>query len=365
MVKNGYEQDFAERCFNQIRGFGEYGFPESHAASFALLVYVSAWLKCHYPAVFACAILNSQPMGFYAPAQLVRDAQEHGVAVRPVDIAQSCWDHTLEADGAGGFALRLGFRQIKGLRQADVEAIIAARNRGDAATMRRLWQRTELGRQPFTKLAEADGWGSHRLNRRAALWAATGLQEKPLPLFAAAAAAEKETEPAVALPPMSLGEEVAADYKHLALSLKSHPLALLRDKLSARGVLPHERLRDVRDGGKVKVAGIVLIRQQPGTAKGVIFMTLEDETGVANIVLWPKIFAQFRRVALGSRLLGVEGRIQRDDSGYVIHVVADRLVDLSDHLRSLTQPPIPRDMPKPDHRARRPRDTFPASRDFR
>jgi error-prone DNA polymerase len=366
MIENGYKRDFAERCFRQIEGFGDYGFPESHAASFALLVYASAWLKCHYPAVFACAILNSQPMGFYAPAQLVRDAQEHGVEIRPVDVGHSCWDHTLEGDGKGGFALRLGFRQIKGLRQAEAEALVSARATGDVATMRRLWQRAGLHRQAFETLADGDGWGSLDLDRRAALWQATGLPEKTLPLFAAARQNDAATsdEPAVALPRMSLSEEVAADYKHLALSLKSHPMALLRDTLSNEGIMPNRHLGTLRDGSKAKVAGIVLVRQQPGTAKGVIFMTIEDETGVANIVLWPPIFQRFRRVALGSRILGVMGRVQRDESGFVIHVVADRLFDLSDRLRELTQPPIPREMPEPDHRARRRRNALPPSRDF-
>src|SRR5262249_33149763 len=226
MVANGYERDFAERCFEQIKGFGEYGFPESHAASFALLVYASAWLKCFYPAVFACAILNSQPMGFYAPAQLVRDAREHGVEVRPVDIAASFWDHTLEPDGQGGFALRLGSRKVKGLREEEAKQLVEARDAGDAASMRRLWQRSKVKRQAYEKLADGDGWNGIGLKRRDALWAASGLGEKPLPLFAAAARPEKSTETAAALPAMSLGEEVTADYNHLRLSLKAHPLSL-------------------------------------------------------------------------------------------------------------------------------------------
>ena len=367
MAANGYDRDFAERCFRQIEGFGEYGFPESHAASFALLVYVSAWLKCHYPAIFACAILNSQPMGFYAPAQLVRDAKEHGVEIRPVDIGHSCWDHTLEKDGKGGFALRLGLRQIKGFREADAESLVAARDKGDALTMQRLWQRSALPRAAFAKLADGDGWSSLGLNRRHSLWQAAGLQEKPLPLFAAATrdeAAPSDAAGAVGLPPMSLGEEVTADYNHLRLSLKSHPLALLRDRLARDGIIPNRDLIKLRDGRFAQVAGLVLVRQQPDTASGVIFMTLEDETGIANIVLWPKIFARYRRAALGSRLLRVAGRIQRDESGHVIHVIAERLADLSDTLHDLTEPPIPRDMPEPDKRGRGRRDLFPPSRDF-
>jgi len=368
MIRNGYSREFAERCFHQIEGFGDYGFPESHAASFALLVYASAWLKCHYPAVFACAILNSQPMGFYAPAQLVRDAREHGVEVRPVDIAASCWDHTLEPDGKGGFALRLGFRQVQGFREEDAKTLVAARAKGDAATMRRLWQRAgKLNRGAFEKLADGDGWNGIGLKRRDALWAASGLGAPPLPLFAAAEKPDDAPEPAVPLPAMSLGEEVTADYNHLRLSLKAHPLSLLRTRLQGEGAITARDLRDIEDGRCVKLAGIVLIRQQPGTAKGVIFMTIEDETGAANIVLWPDVFAQFRRVAVSSRVLGVTGKVQRDQSGYVIHVIAEKLVDLSHRLAALDQPLIPRELPGPDSRERwrRPRTTFPASRDFR
>ena len=365
MVKNGYERDFAVRCFNQIKGFGDYGFPESHAASFALLVYVSAWLKCHYPAVFACAILNSQPMGFYAPAQLIRDAREHGVEVRPVDVSHSFWDHTLEPDGKGDYALRLGFRRVKGFRQADAETLVAAREKGDVATMRRLWLGAGLPRQALKTLADGDGWNSLGLNRRDALWTATGLTEKPLPLFAAAAERDEgRDEPMPALPAMSLGEEVAADYKHLALSLKAHPLALKRTAFTADGFMPNRQLATLKDGRKAKVAGLVLVRQQPGTAKGVIFMTIEDETGVANIVLWPPIFQRFHRIAVTSRILGVIGRVQRDESGFVIHVIADRLVDLSDRLPELTAPPIPREMPEPERPRSGGRHALPPSRDF-
>jgi error-prone DNA polymerase len=366
MIDNEYEPAFAERCFSQIEGFGDYGFPESHAASFALLVYASAWLKCFYPAVFACAILNSQPMGFYAPAQLVRDAKEHGVEVRPVDIAASFWDHTLEPDGQGGFALRLGFRQVKGFSEEETKELVDARTVGDAATMRRLWQNSKLKRAAFEKLADGDGWNGIGLKRRDALWAASGLGEKLLPLFAAATRPDTATEPAVMLPAMSPGEEVTADYNHLRLSLKAHPLSLLRPKLKREHALRNRDLAAMKDGQRAKLAGIVLVRQQPGTAKGVIFMTLEDETGIANIVLWPDVFARFRRVAVNSRVLGIEGKVQRDKSGYVIHVIANRLVDLSKRLAALDQPLIPREMPEPDPRDRwhRRRDAFPPSRDF-
>ncbi len=375
MVERFYQRDFAERCFRQIEGFGEYGFPESHAASFALLVYVSAWLKCHYPAVFAAAILNSQPMGFYAPAQLVRDAKEHGVAVRPVDVAYSHWDCTLEPEGDGTFALRLGFRQIKGFREADATALVAARDRGDGAAMARLWRTSELQRRAIETLAKGDAWGSQGLNRRAAEWAAMGL-DTAAPLFAAADAAELRREAAVALPAMSLGEEVTEDYRHLRLSLKEHPVALLRASLAARRIVPSQRLREIRDGKRIRVAGIVLVRQQPGTASGVIFMTLEDETGVANIVVWPRVFERFRRIVIGGRLIGVEGRVQRDDGGQVIHVVADRLADFSAELAALAAPPDPFDAalaradevrrpPGLDPRSRGRREAMPSSRDFR
>jgi error-prone DNA polymerase len=367
MVGNGYQRDFAERCFHQIEGFGDYGFPESHAASFALLVYVSAWLKCHYPAVFACAILNSQPMGFYQPAQLVRDAAEHNVDIRPVDIGHSFWDHTLEADGKGGYALRLGFRQIKGFRETDAKKLVEARVHDDRATMQEIARRTGLKRPVFETLADGDGLNSLGLNRHAALWDATGLRdENSLPLFAAAAGkpAAPERASAAALPPMSLGEEIIADYNHLRLSLKAHPLSLMREKLVRRGYRPSRALRDVTDGTRLQVAGLVLVRQQPGTASGVIFMTLEDETGIANIVLWPKIFTQFRVAALNSRVLGVAGRVQRDESGFVIHVIAETLTDLSAGLNALTEPAIPRGMPEPDHRSRGRHLDLPPSRDF-
>jgi error-prone DNA polymerase len=355
MIANGYEPDFAERCFRQIEGFGEYGFPESHAASFALLVYASSWIKCHYPDVFACAILNSQPMGFYRPAQLIRDAREHGVEVRPVDVMHSEWDCTLEPLTEGHrsgprrndnlpnkacYALRLGFRQLKGFGEENAKAMVVAREQGDFAAMRAVWLRAGLSSRALETLAKGDAWGSLKLDRRGALWAAKGLGAPPLPLFAATDR-EEAVEPPVSLPAMSMGQEVTEDYRHLSLSLKTHPMALLRGTLGGMGYVQSERLKELRDGAKVNVAGIVLIRQQPGTASGVIFVTLEDETGVANIVVWPSVFQVFRRELLGSQLMGVTGLVQRDESGYVIHVVADRLADLSTHLHSLGKPARP------------------------
>ncbi|MEZ5788615.1 MAG: OB-fold nucleic acid binding domain-containing protein [Xanthobacteraceae bacterium] len=472
MAARGYPRDFAERCFNQIEGFGEYGFPESHAASFALLVYASAWIKCRYPDVFAAALLNSQPMGFYAPAQIVRDAQEHGVEVRPVDVNFSDWDNTLEqlmtsprlrgevdvralastsgegaspqsaflenpphparrcasrhprpasgerekeprlhprrADmeneqprhlppsplaGEGGegrrsepgegesrergasltpphlpslrsdalsregrghntaprlhprhaemrndirtaHAIRLGMRQISGFAEADARAIAQVRGAG-FDSIRDLWLRTRLTPAVLERLAQADAFRSLGLDRRKALWALRALRragdKDDLPLFARVAMPERE--PDVALTPMLLGEHVIADYRHLHLSLKAHPAAFLRAHFDRRAMLRSERLAEIPSGRLVNVAGIVLVRQRPGTAKGVIFMTIEDETGVANIIVWPQVFETFRPVVLGARLVGVSGRLQ-NESG-VIHVVANRLDDLTPLLTRL------------------------------
>jgi error-prone DNA polymerase len=331
MVGKGYQRDFAERVFKQIEGFGEYGFPESHAASFAHLVYVSAWLKCHHPAVFACALLNSQPMGFYAPSQIVRDAVEHGVAVRPVEVNASVWDCTLE-----GAALRLGFRQIGGLRQADADALVAARGDGYDSP-HSLWRRSGLSAKSLETLAQADAFASMGLTRREALWAVRAFTAPPPPLFAAMGVDAPASGPKVTLPTMSLGEEVVEDYAALRLSLKVHPLALLREPLAQHGVVPAARLRQ-RSSGKVAVAGLVMVRQRPGSAKGVIFLTLEDETGIANIVIWPKLFEDSRQAVLTGKLLRIDGRLQRE--GVVIHVVADKVVDLTPWLGKLTTEPM-------------------------
>jgi error-prone DNA polymerase len=336
MAANGYARDFAERCFKQIEGFGTYGFPESHATSFALLVYVSSWLKCHHPAAFACALLNSQPMGFYAPAQIVRDARDHGVAVLPVDVNASAWDCTLEPNSSN-LALRLGFRQVKGLKQEEMERLVERRGNGyaDLATLRR---RADISAGALDRLARADAFGSLALARRGALWSAIGLDrtgqelDQP-PLFAWAEGAACP-EPEVALPPMTLGEEVAQDYSNLCLSLRCHPLALLRPWLGRR-VVRAEQLASIADGRRVEVAGITLVRQRPGTASGVIFVTLEDETGVANLVVWPAVFERYRRVLLGAQLMVVRGKLQRE--GIVIHVVAEALIDRSDLLARLSE----------------------------
>ncbi len=406
MLANGYARDFAERCFGQIEGFGEYGFPESHAASFALLVYASAWLKCHYPDAFAAALLNAQPMGFYAPAQIVRDAREHGVEVRPPDVNFSAYEATLEpvsnaapplhalhremeSDIRTRCAIRLGLREITGLKKEDAEAIVAGRSasltsprvrgevdpperseggsgegvsslplaerpphpacsfaarhplpaRGEREvpydSLRDLWLRTGLAPRTIERLADADAFGSLGLSRRDALWAVKALgrtgDHEDLPLFRAGNAPTQE--PDVALTPMPPGEEVVNDYRFLKLSLRAHPASFLRADLARRRIVGNETLRSVRDGARARISGLITVRQRPGTAKGVIFMTIEDETSIANIIVWPKVFERFRAVVLGARYVAVSGPVQ-SDSG-VIHVVAERIEDLTPLLAQL------------------------------
>lgn len=370
MVARGYERSFAEHCFKQIEGFGEYGFPESHAASFALLVYASCWVKARYPDVFAAALLNAQPMGFYAPAQIVRDAREHGVEIRAPDVNHSDWDCTLEPghpaaerlhpahvsmreDIHATHALRLGFRTIKGASEADLR-IVAARRGAGYDSVRDLWLRTGLSPAQIERLAEADAFASLGLARRDALWAVKALRRSgdkdDLPLFAAAAMAERE--PDADLPPMPLGQEVVSDYRSLTLSLKAHPVSFLREKLARGGVTRNADLAGVRDGARVSVAGLVLIRQRPGSARGVIFMTLEDETGIANLIVWPKVFEVFRPVVIGARLVGVRGRLQRANG--VTHVVADSLEDRSGLLAEIAGAggPMPEALARADEVAR-------------
>ncbi len=418
MLERGYPREFAERCFGQIEGFGEYGFPESHAASFALLVYASAWLKCHYPDVFAAALLNAQPMGFYAPAQIVRDVREHGVEVRPPDVNFSDYEATLEPgpaaagrlhelhrDMAGDIrtthAIRLGLREIKGLSEEDAKLIVARRSSfftsplagkvdqrrlagvdrvgGKQQTsalastplpippptkgrsrpsstgyggrkecvasteqvisydsLRDLWLRTGLAPRVIERLADADAFGSLGLSRRDALWAVKALQRsgdhEDLPLFRVPAA---RREPDVALTPMPIGEEVVNDYRFLRLSLRAHPSSFLRADLARRNIAANDTLRATRNGAWVRVSGLITVRQRPGTAKGVIFMTIEDETAIANIIVWPKTFERFRPIVLGARFVVVSGRMQ-SESG-VIHVVADRLEDLTPLLARLAE----------------------------
>jgi len=345
MVRRGYAREFAEHCFSQIEGFGEYGFPESHAASFALLVYASAWIKCHYPDVFCAAILNSQPMGFYQPAQLVRDARAHGVEIRPADINSSAWDCTLEQG-----AVRLGFRLINGLSEGELEKLIAARGNG-FSSIERLAAIAGVSRFTIERLAEADAFHSLGLDRRAALWAARRLDvigirttrrtaaaaktEEALPLLTPHLSDELFAEEPVALPAMSLSEHVVEDYVATGLSLKDHPVRFFRDRLTALGAVRNMELRNesVTQDETVTVSGLVLVRQQPGTSKGVVFMTLEDETDIANIIVWPKVFANNRRTVMTARFLAVRGRLQR--AGLVIHIIAEDFFDLSAELPAL------------------------------
>jgi len=339
MVERGYDPDFAARCFNQIKGFGEYGFPESHAASFAHLVYVSSWLKCHFPAAFAAALLNSQPMGFYAPAQIVRDAREHGVLVLPPDVNASGWDSTLEIPppvGEDHVAVRLGLRQIDGLPEHAAARLIAARENGPFADVADLQARAGLSPAVIERLAAADAFTSLGLSRRQALWDARSLIAAPdLPLFAHANSRDQGAEMVpTRLPKMPLSEEVVADYQTQRLSLKAHPMAFLRASLGQRGFLRCGDLAAAKERGMVHVAGVVLIRQRPGSAKGVVFITIEDETGVANIVVWPDLKERFRKEVMGARLLEVRGRVERDDS--VIHVIAAHIRDASADLALLS-----------------------------
>jgi error-prone DNA polymerase len=353
MVARGYEKEFAERCFKQIEGFGEYGFPESHAASFALLVYASCWLKARYPDVFLAAILNSQPMGFYAPSQLIRDAREHGVEVLEPDINHSTWYSDLTAghyDSArihprhrsmtgvirSRYPVRLGFHRIKGLSEADMNQLVARRGEG-YRSVRDLWLRSGLSRAVIERLADADSFRSIGLDRRAALWAVRALDEKTaaerLPLFENSSADLLDHEPAIALPDMPAGEHVIQDYRTMSHSLKAHPVSFLRGDFAARGIVPTMALDTIPHGRRVTVAGLVLVRQRPGSARGVVFMTIEDETGVANAIIWPSVFGLYRPVVMGARLVGVKGKLQK--AGGVIHVVAEEVEDLSVHLAKL------------------------------
>ncbi|WP_210527700.1 error-prone DNA polymerase [Rubellimicrobium arenae] len=328
MVERGYDPDFARRCFDQIKGFGEYGFPESHAASFALLVYVSSWLKCHYPGAFGAALLNSQPMGFYAPAQIVRDMREHGVEVRAPDVNLSDWDTTLVPDGQGGVAVRLGFRTIGGFPRAAARRLLDARAE-PFRDIPDLQRRAGLSAAWVRRLAEADAMRSLFIDRRQALWEAGALRDAPdLPLFQGSP--DEGEEPAVPLPPMPLPEQVVADYQTLRLSLKAHPLSFLRRSLSAQGYITAAQLAGSRPFQRVKLAGLVLVRQRPGSAKGVCFITLEDETGSANLVVWPKVMETFRKVVMQARLLVIEGYVQREVE--IVHIVAERLIDRTDAL---------------------------------
>jgi error-prone DNA polymerase len=348
MVARGYDRAFAEACFRQIEGFGSYGFPESHAASFALLVYISAWLKCHHPAAFACALLNAQPMGFYAPAQIIRDARAHGVEVRPADANASFWDCTLE-----GSALRLGFRLIDGFRTGWADALIAARGSGFGNMV--ALEAAGLPRLALETLAGADALASLIPARREALWQ-MAVRQAPAALLAPRALPQAD------LPLMSAGEAVVADYRTTGLSLRAHPCALLREKLAAAGAIDCAAIAGAKDGTKLRVGGVVVVRQRPGTAKGTVFITIEDETGIANLIIWPSLVQLLRQKILGASLLIAEGRLQRSEEG-VTHIIVERLADRSAWLAGLDGPD---GAPAPQRRPGHPRDEriLGKSRDF-
>jgi error-prone DNA polymerase len=440
MIARGYDREFAENCFEQIKGFGSYGFPESHAAAFAQLVYVSSWLKRFHPDAFCCGLLNSQPMGFYAPAQIVGDARKNGVEVREIDVSYSFSQNILEEQCGEHHAVRLGFRQIDGFKWIDPdeevapatnterlspplwgrggeggltsesacgsppsltlphkgggkeeaddwgERIVAARRKRPFTSLEDFARDTKLPKRALILLADADAFRSLGLDRRAALWAVRRLPDDvPLPLFEAAIAREQPDEDAQPLPQMPLPEQVMADYQTARLSLKGHPMQFLRDGFSTEGVAACREVSDARNGQPIRCAGVVLVRQRPGSANGVVFMTLEDETGIANIVVWPKVMAQFRKEVMGARLVLVEGRIQSSPEK-VVHLVAERLIDRSYDLVGLANDALVRkralptgavlveplnddrhahpDIPAQKHRHPRNVRILPPSRDF-
>ncbi|HTQ15518.1 MAG TPA: error-prone DNA polymerase [Rhizomicrobium sp.] len=372
MTRRGYDAEFAQCCFNQIKGFGTYGFPESHAASFAHLVYISAWIKCHHSAAFCCALLNAQPMGFYAPAEIVRDAREHGVSVLAPDVNWSDWDNTLERDACGALCVRLGFRQVDGFREDWAREIVEMRGYG-YADFDGFARRAALPKAALMKLAEADALRSFQLDRREAAWAVRRLpDDDALPLFAALRAPELAEEHIAPLPTMPLSEHVLADYQTLRLSLKGNPMEFLRELFAAERTLSCREVSKGQDGRRARCAGIVLVRQMPGTA-GVVFVTLSDETGIANLVVWPRVFERYRKEVMGARLLWVEGKIQKSPEG-VVHLIAERLVDRTVELDRLSEDrfrasrPVGDIPPPPDPRNlhRHPRNVrvLPNSRDF-
>ena len=365
MIARGYDAEFAQNCFNQIKGFGEYGFPESHACSFAHLVYVSAWVKWLYPDVFAACLLNSQPMGFYAPAQIVRDAREHGVELRHPDVNASDWDASLEPrPRRRRHALRLGMRSIDGFRRDWAEAIMEARADGPFADLDDLRRRAALTPPALDRLAEADAYGSLHLTRRQGVWAARGAAPaSSAPLFEAMGLNEADGRPPEALPLLAPSEEVVGDYQTLRLSLKGHPVSFLRERLTQAGALTARDYPARPNGRRVVVGGVVLVRQRPGTAKGVCFMTLEDETGVANLVLWPDVFERFRPVAMGARMVLARGKVQTAEG--VTHLVVDHLENWTPMLGDLTPDAAPGSAHAPA-RGRHPRDVrvLPGARDF-
>ena len=332
MVGKNYEREYAERVFKQLEGFGSYGFPESHAASFAHIVYISCWIKCYYPDVFAAALLNSQPMGFYQPAQIVIDAERHGVIVRPVDVNHSVWDNTLEEKAGQYCALRLGFRQVSGLGQEDLQTLIDKRPNAGYTSISQISD-AGVSQVAIEKLSDADAFRSMQLNRREALWEIPALSDKPIGLFAGQAS-ESAQETQISLPFMTDAEHVVQDYAATGLSIKAHPVSFLREQLRLLHVTETSRLPELKNGDLIKVAGLITVRQRPGTAKGVLFITIEDETGFANLVVWEKTFEKYRKEILQSRLLMVEGKLQIE--GAVVHVVVKRCFNLNRLLSGLT-----------------------------
>jgi error-prone DNA polymerase len=348
MLDNGYTREFAERTFRQLEGFGSYGFPESHAASFALIAYASSWMKCHHPDVFLAAILNAQPMGFYAPAQLVRDARDHGIEIRPVDINLSEWDCTLEPTSGNHQAVRLGFCMVRSLNQKDAEQLVDRRLYGRIAVSRaeqkfktvdEVWRRANVPGTSLRHIAAADGFSGMGLSRREALWAIKALRDEALPLFRAADEAAGTLRPeaieaTVTLAPMTQGRETVEDYRAVGLSLRAHPVSFLRDRLAHQGYLPCRALRETPDGRRLSIAGLILVRQMPGSAKGVMFITLEDESANANLIVWPSVFEKNRRTILGASMLGCGGRVQKANG--VIHLIVEQVTDLSNELKHVS-----------------------------
>jgi error-prone DNA polymerase len=331
MTAKGYKEDYALRVFKQLEGFGSYGFPESHATSFAHLVYISCWLKCHYPDVFTAALLNSQPMGFYQPAQIVMDAEKHGVTVRPVDVNHSVWDNALEEKAGRYCAVRLGFRHVKGLSEENMQLLITARRAGYTS----INQLSDAGvpQAAIEKLTDADAFRSINLDRREALWEVPALSDKPIGLFTGQPS-ESAKETQIKLPFMTQAEHVVQDYAATGLSLKAHPVSFVREQLTMVHVTATGNLSALKDGDPVKVAGLVTVRQRPGTAKGILFITIEDETGFSNLVVWENVFDTYRKEILQARLLMVEGKVQIE--GEVIHVIVKRCFNLNKLLGSLT-----------------------------
>lgn len=377
MIERGYSEDFAKRIFRQLEGFGSYGFPESHAASFALLVYVSCWLKCYYPDVFAAALLNSMPMGFYQPAQIVIDARNHGVEVRAIDVNYSLWDNLLEEKSGKYHAMRLGFRQIKGIETEEMELLV----KGRTSPYRTIPEVMDAGvsQNALERLADADAFRSLGMDRRQALWEVSALADRPIGVFEKQAS-ESEKEPQLSLPLMSDSQHVVQDYATTALSLKAHPVSFVREKLALLNILSTKETAESWDKRLVKVAGLVLVRQRPGTAGGVCFITIEDESGVANLVVFQQLFEKYRKEILGARLLMVEGKLQRE--GEVVHVIVKRCFDLTGMLKGLTdsgqeelplltlsrsdeRAPFPAENKRTQKREQADGGVFPAARNFK